>query len=72
MKEFINSKTGVKYYLPTLKDIEEAIADYSGFCLACGTVADGVEPDARRYECECCGASKVYGAEECALMGWVA
>jgi hypothetical protein len=35
-----------------------------GICLACGERADGVEPDARRLECECCGESKVYGAEE--------
>lgn len=38
-----------------------------GMCLACGELADGVEPDARRYECECCGAHKVYGFEEIAM-----
>ncbi len=41
----------------------------AGFCLACGEQQDGCEPDARRYECECCGARKVYGAEELLLMG---
>ena len=35
-----------------------------GFCLACGAEAYGVEPDARRYKCENCGATEVYGAEE--------
>jgi predicted RNA-binding Zn-ribbon protein involved in translation (DUF1610 family) len=35
-----------------------------GVCLACGEIADGVEPDARKYTCETCGESKVYGAEE--------
>ena len=39
-----------------------------GFCTACGAKAYGVEPDARKYECECCGAAKVYGAEELVLM----
>ena len=39
-----------------------------GFCLACGEGADGVEPDARDYECESCGESKVYGAEECLFL----
>jgi hypothetical protein len=39
-----------------------------GFCLACGAEAYGVEPDARKYECEDCGANKVYGAEELLLM----
>jgi hypothetical protein len=38
--------------------------DNPGFCIACGADADGVEPDARGYECEHCGAHKVYGAEE--------
>lgn len=41
----------------------------SGFCLACGDDADGVEPDARKYQCHACGAHKVYGAEELILMG---
>lgn len=38
--------------------------DNPGFCIACGEDADGVEPDARRYECESCGKKAVYGAEE--------
>lgn len=38
--------------------------DNPGFCVACGVDVDGVEPDAREYECECCGAKTVYGAEE--------
>ena len=31
--------------------------------------AYGVEPDARSYECEGCGAAEVYGLEELMLMG---
>ena len=38
--------------------------DNPGFCLACGNEAGGVEPDARRYECEACGERQVYGADE--------
>jgi hypothetical protein len=41
--------------------------DNPGFCVACGEDAEGVEPDARRYECEVCGAKAVYGAEELLL-----
>jgi hypothetical protein len=41
--------------------------DNPGFCLACGNEAEGVEPDARRYRCEACHASQVYGAEEILL-----
>ena len=49
--------------------LEVAMEDDSqGFCMACGEIADGVEPDARGYKCESCGASKVYGAEELVLM----
>ena len=43
----------------------------SGFCLACGAEPDGVEPDARKHTCPKCGAAKVYGAEQLALMGLV-
>lgn len=43
--------------------------DNPGFCLACGEDAEGCEPDARGYRCEYCGQRKVYGAEECLLMG---
>lgn len=43
--------------------------DNSGFCLSCGAKAKGVEPDACEYKCEKCGEPKVYGAEECLLMG---
>lgn len=38
-----------------------------GFCLKCGAEQEGVEPDARRYQCDECGALKVYGAEEILL-----
>lgn len=38
--------------------------DLLGICIACGEDAYGVEPDARRYECDVCGERKVYGASE--------
>ncbi|SEA87551.1 hypothetical protein [Rubrimonas cliftonensis] len=42
--------------------------DGVGFCLDCGAENHGVEPDAERYPCESCGALKVYGAEQIALL----
>ncbi len=33
-----------------------------GFCVCCGVEADGVELDARKYECEFGGKSGVYSA----------
>ncbi len=54
----------------TLERVMAAVEDAGqslenpGFCIACGDDAEGVEPDARRYECESCEARAVYGAEE--------
>lgn len=42
--------------------------DNLGFCLACGEQAFGIEPDARKYECEVCGELRVYGAEWLLVM----
>jgi hypothetical protein len=44
--------------------------DGTGFCIECGNEQSGCEPDARKYECDCCGAHAVYGAEELILMGY--
>jgi hypothetical protein len=38
-----------------------------GVCIACGKERDGCEPDARKYPCEACGKSEVYGAQELML-----
>tara|TARA_Y100000310_G_scaffold297893_1_gene331300 strand:+ start:5350 stop:5544 length:195 start_codon:yes stop_codon:yes gene_type:complete len=40
----------------------------TGFCTECGNEQSGVEPDARKRECESCGEEKVYGAEELLIM----
>lgn len=40
-----------------------------GYCLGCHAEAYRIEPDAREYDCEDCGAPMVYGAEELLLMG---
>ncbi len=42
--------------------------DDPGMCLACGAEAEGVEPDARNYECEACGEAQVFGIEEVVLL----
>lgn len=58
----------------TIERVMEAVErqlvslDNPGFCIACGEEAEGVEPDARKYECESCQAKAVYGAEELLLM----
>ena len=66
VRNYIVYKEDVTMSLPTEEQILEAVQsdDYMGFCRACGAQAYGVEPDARNYECEECGAREVYGAEE--------
>jgi hypothetical protein len=57
----------------TLDRVTEAIErahsslDNPGFCIRCGAEAEGVEPDARKYECNSCSEPGVYGAEELLL-----
>ena len=45
--------------------------NYGGFCIECRDEAYGVEPDARRYRCESCGAPAVYGVEELLIRGLI-
>lgn len=40
-----------------------------GFCIACGTKHDHIEPDARKYQCKKCKQNLVYGLEELMMMG---
>lgn len=68
MKQY-KAKNGAMQYKPSTSWLLGAERDNLGWCLACGTDQGGVEPDARKYRCEGCGAHKVYGHEELALMG---
>lgn len=43
---------------------EMTTLDNPGFCLTCAEEAECVEPDARFYTCEYCGAETVFGASE--------
>ena len=57
---------------PYWDDLEAMLEEdsNSGFCLSCGTEAEGgIEPDARNYKCPVCGDMEVYGAEEILMMG---
>jgi hypothetical protein len=69
------SKGGETLYKPimSLKTLDGLMFDSgnNGWCLACGTVVSGCEPDMRRGMCECCGANRVYGFEELALRNLI-
>jgi hypothetical protein len=74
MRDTLRFKSGAvletDVLLAAVEESQVGMSDI-GFCLACGEESYGVEPDARRYECESCGERKVYGAEEILLMvGW--
>ena len=54
----------------SLSEVQEGC---NGGCLGCGEIQYGeVEPDARKYTCESCGAAEVYGLEELVIMGAIA
>jgi hypothetical protein len=65
------AKNGSYQFKPCLEDLMTHCEadDNSGYCLACGSEADGIEPDARKYQCDSCGMHKVYGSQELLLMG---
>ena len=63
------TRDGRQQFKPSIQLVMALSGDNQGFCLACAHEQDGVEPDAQRCTCEACGAPKVYGAEEIALMG---
>ena len=62
------TRAGRTQVMPSVDEIQSMSDACEGWCLACGST-QAAEPDARRYECEACGAPKVYGAEELILMG---
>lgn len=70
MREY-TAKNGATQWKPSIEETMLMNEEGEGMCLACGEIHPNVEPDARKGECECCGAMKVYGAEELALMGLV-
>lgn len=69
MAKQYKARNGAMQFKPSIEECAEMEENGQGFCLACGEVVDGVEPDAAKYTCECCGMPKVYGAAELALMG---
>lgn len=67
-------KTGKTFFAFTMspEEFQSLDDDCCGLCIRCGEVTvGGVEPDARGYECECCEANGVYGAQELLMMGLI-
>jgi hypothetical protein len=62
------SKSVIKMTEEQYHELDEGM---QGVCLACNSVRDCCEPDARRYKCESCGEKMVYGAAELLVMGAV-
>lgn len=54
----------------SFENFRAACDSYDGFCTNCNDITNsGVEPDARRYDCEVCGERAVYGMEEALMNG---
>jgi hypothetical protein len=73
-KQTYETRSGLTQFRPVMTEPEylHQQNECIGFCLACGETTDsGVEPDARKYRCESCGQSKVYGLQELLLMNLV-
>jgi len=70
-KDIVND-SGKKYVIPVMSADEMKDVMFGmgcrGWCLTCGEEVDGVEPDASKYLCECCGERKVYGMEQLLIM----
>ena len=54
-----------------LEQYEELREEYIGICLKCGAERECCEPDAAHYECDECGAKRVFGMENLLIMGYV-
>lgn len=68
MTEFPEAEKKGARLLNRAMDLLQAGEDTMGLCTACEEEAYGVEPDARKYKCESCGKSRVYGCEEIIIM----
>lgn len=69
IKTQYKARNGAMQWKPSIELIMALGHDNCGFCLACAAEVPGIEPDAGKYECPECGAAKVYGGEQLALMG---
>lgn len=68
MQKYTNKRGQVRFR-PSLDELSEMEESNEGFCICCGNIQDGCEPDARNYECDECGRKAVYGYGELALAG---
>lgn len=71
MTQKYKARNGNVQFKPSFTQVQNMDRTMRGWCLACGKTQSGVEPDARKYKCEACGAEKVYGPEELVLMNLV-
>lgn len=74
-KSIVSSKTGKPIQFVSFEmsqdEFHEADEGSIGYCIRCGSDCDGCEPDARRYRCEACSKTSVYGTQELLIMGLV-
>ena len=73
VKKYKNRKGAIRYKAVMVESEAFDLFENSneGFCIACGYVQDGCEPDMDKGQCEDCGESKVYAYHQLNLMGLV-
>lgn len=62
------ARNGNMQVKPSLQLVMTMNGKSEGFCLSCGGIQGGVEPDAKGYKCVGCDAPKVYGPESLVMM----
>ena len=71
VKQMTGRKNTFFAFEMTVPEFNELDDNNGGLCIRCGDEVDGVEPDARKYECEGCGHNGVYGVSELLIMGLI-
>lgn len=61
MEKWRNRKGETRFY-PSLDEVRDMDENSEGACIGCGETGQSAEPDAERYECECCGKNLVFGS----------
>lgn len=68
MKQY-KAKSGKFLYKPSYEELLVCDRNNEAFCLACGEMSQGYEPDTNREECPVCHEHKLFGNEELLAMG---
>ena len=55
----------------TEDEYNDSVSYNEGWCTTCGSITEGVEPDAEYYQCGECDNDTVHGTEALFIMGGI-